>query len=1213
MFLKKFVFVNWGNIPATEFEFGPINLFSGGNGSGKTTAADAIQTIMTAAHDTLFMFNPGQDEATQRGRNKQVRTLASYVLGCDDGSYARPLGAIGYLAAIFYPTQGEDSEPFTALIGCSAILDNAGPQASARQKDMQFFIFPGEQLVLGDVLLTGNDGERQVLPMDMLSRQLKKRWGIASVERYDTKRQYLRRLYGALKGRSDGVSEIEALNAARAFSRFMAYKPVRSINEFVSHEILDAKPMGDAVRTISDLMKTIYAMEAEASRLKNSIVNIEQVRKNSLQYVDKWVEHQRLHFVASHARYSRDQKRYLDVKKQQQLTHSELEQVESNKSLAIERRQQVREHLLNLEAQRQGVDQLKAKDQFEQQMSTAELQISTLMPIISQQSDRLGQLRPILEGIHFALNKSSMVMDIPELGQRLLKDSTQKVLDSTQSDAIDFVRLLSKDLDGLEALESHLDEVIQHQKQLNQWRNLWFDVEHSEQGESLRDQLLKLADKRNHSAAVIKQQINSQTIDIKNLNQKQINYPGFVRRALVEIEQKCPEAEPKVLCDFVEVTDPVWQSAIEGYIGGARFSIVVSPEYESEAIAVVRNMPGRDNRARVLQGNKARKDANKIRVEANSILNLMDFTHATVAAWLTANYATVKQVSTTEELSSTRRGLMATGMGSGGYSMFRCDVDDSDLVFGHRAREKALKAKEQELAGLVQSLDEAQSEVNEVTALLKLINPLSVFAHGDSVRELLKHHRAIQTAELGLEQLDLADFENLQTEFDQQQQKLDQQDSDISEFDRVKGELEARLKGLDKRCKDLSDMQEETGELSELAEVSLIQIQTVWPDFEFDKVLAASELEAKSANPDVVVNLQKSCIQELTQLVIESERLVMNHHQNAQSSDRLHFNVDFEAMHDETMFNQFCQLSRQIDGIHNRLKNNILVVKQDNLATLKEDFSSAFVSNLCHSIFQSINDGKRTLEGLNKELQFHRFGADRETYRFSWEWVPEFKEYWAFFKEIVDNATLGESQTLFNAELSKKSIQVRERLLQMLLDDDEQKALRELERISDYRNYRSYEIYKEPEGKEPIALSHYGTGSGGQLETPAYIIRSAAITSAFRFDEGNSHLRMVLVDEAFSKMDETRSKEVIHYLTQTLGLQLMFIMPTSKSGPFMDMISNQYVFSKVPLASQKKVGELNTRVLVDRQKCNQERIGDLWAKHRKVVRQQGALDFLEDI
>lgn len=102
---------------------------------------------------------------------------------------------------------------------------------------------------------------------------------------------------------------------------------------------------------------------------------------------------------------------------------------------------------------------------------------------------------------------------------------------------------------------------------------------------------------------------------------------------------------------------------------------------------------------------------------------------------------------------------------------------------------------------------------------------------------------------------------------------------------------------------------------------------------------------------------------------------------------------------------------------------------------------------------------------------------------------------------------------------------------------------------------------------------------------------------------------MVLVDEAFSKMDESRSREVIRYLTETLGLQLLFIMPTSKSGPFMDLISNQFVFSKCP--SAQPVGELNTRVLVDRQKCNQEKIKDLWEQHRRTIRQQYSLDFME--
>src|SRR5690606_20692567 len=74
MYLKRSITVNCDNRPVQELDYGPVNLYSGGNGSGKTTAADALQTLMTAAHDNLFNYNPGQAESTQRGRGgKQVR------------------------------------------------------------------------------------------------------------------------------------------------------------------------------------------------------------------------------------------------------------------------------------------------------------------------------------------------------------------------------------------------------------------------------------------------------------------------------------------------------------------------------------------------------------------------------------------------------------------------------------------------------------------------------------------------------------------------------------------------------------------------------------------------------------------------------------------------------------------------------------------------------------------------------------------------------------------------------------------------------------------------------------------------------------------------------------------------------------------------------------------------------------------------------------
>jgi hypothetical protein len=318
--------------------------------------------------------------------------------------------------------------------------------------------------------------------------------------------------------------------------------------------------------------------------------------------------------------------------------------------------------------------------------------------------------------------------------------------------------------------------------------------------------------------------------------------------------------------------------------------------------------------------------------------------------------------------------------------------------------------------------------------------------------------------------------------------------------------------------------QQETTELhSERKERYLRDLVSVWPEFDVDARLEEADAAAETADADTQENLRKSLESELNARAHELEQLLKDHNQDCQPQDAIALDLNYSELHSVDFFKGIVSLRRQVDQVHNRLKNNILVEKVDNLGALKESFNNAFVTNLCHAIYQSINDGKRVLEDLNAELEHHRFGADRERYWFDWDWVPEYREYWHFFDEVIKSPSLGEGQTLFDTELSERSAQVRDQLMDMLLDDDEQRALRELERISDYRNYRNYEIYKQPEGKQPIALSQYGTGSGGQLETPAYIIRSAAITSAFRFNEGDSHLRMVLVDEAFSKMDETRS------------------------------------------------------------------------------------------
>lgn len=1210
MFLKKFVYVNWGNIPATDFEFGPINLLSGGNGSGKTTAADAIQTIMTAAHDNLFNYNPGQDEATQRGRGKQVRTLASYVLGCDDGSYARPGGANGYLAAVFHPTQGESGQPFTAIIGVSAFIDKAGNRAIARQSDFLLMIVAGHELTQSD-FLAEEEGKKQVIGVDKIFKRLQKRCGQRAVEKYDTKKQYLRRLYGALKGREDAVSEREALNAARAFSRFMAYKPVKSINGFVANEILEKKDLGEAIRTVSDLMKTIHSMESDANALIENINVLLDGKSHSQTYIDQWIDYQVAHYVAAKSRYVEDQSAYRDAKNKQQNLRSDLSGKQNEREVLDSRRKQAREQLVSLEARRQGIPALKDKDHLEQDIESFKKQLQQMAVLLLEQDKQLKFTLDASESIYKTLQKTSIGAEISALNERSFLSQAKQVVALGNDNQLDFPAILNKDMIDMSPLEAHLDDGIKSQEEINSWRNKWFSPELTTENVSLRDQLARLVDRREQKLQGQQKKMQQIQMDMDRLNSSQVSYPYFVEAALETIRRECPQAEPKVLCDYVEIMDPQWQNAIEGYIGGARFSIVVDEDYESEAISIVRNMPG-GNRARVIQGSKAKVDAERSKVSHNSIMNLMKFEHATAKHYLMASYGSVEQVPDAQTLRKTRRGLTKQGMGSGSYSMYRCDMSDTELVFGQGARERALSAKQKEFQQLAEQASQAQQSTREAQDLLLAVNQLRHLTYADQLQQMVSVNRNWQNAEKQLDQIDLSDFSDLEVEYEELAESAQQLDGKIQTLDSELGQTAQQLKESEKRCAVLSDQQEFTSDKADQNEDNLRSISKVWPDFDVEACLIEADKEAERTTAEIAQNQQQAILSELNSRAQSLDRALNEHNQSCQTLDAIVYSPDYSNEHSVEFFQGICDVQREVDRIHNRLKNNILVEKQDKLSSLKDSFDNAFVTNLCHAIYQAISEGKRTLEEMNKELEHHRFGTDKENYWFDWDWVPEFKDYWNFFEEVIKNPAIGEGQTLFEVELSAKSAKVREQLMSMLLDDDEQKAMRELERLSDYRNYRSYEIYKQPEGKEPIALSQYGTGSGGQLETPAYIIRSAAITSAFKFNQGDTHLRMVLVDEAFSKMDETRSKEVINYLTESLGLQLLFIMPTSKSGPFMDLISNQYVFSKVPLASGNKRGEMNTRVLVDRQQCNKEKIQKLWSHHRRVVRQQAELDFMEE-
>lgn len=1213
MFLKKFIYVNWGNIPNCEFDFGPVNLLSGGNGSGKTTAADAVQTIMTAAHDNLFHFNPGQDESSQRGRGgKVVRTLASYVLGCDDGAYARPEGCDGYIAAVFYPTPGEDSEPFTAVMGMRAFLETTGQgknvQKSARLDDLHFYILPDVTVSIDDFVKVEKT-HKYIVSLDRIYQALKQTYGPEQAEKYDKKKSYLCRLYGILRGQSDAVSEREAMNAARAFSRFMAYKPIRGIDEFVANEILEYRDLGEAIKTVSSMLKRIHAMENDAKKIRGGLERLANARDVADSYVHQWLDLQVNDYVLTKRHFQESQKTYLEAKHKQQSLREHKQTNEQAIDASERRRDELHSLIVAATARRLGVPELRERDELSRQITQQQKRLSELTPELKIQHKQAQVNQESVAQLLQAINNSTLCDTLPALAEKHFLANAQKI--SQEKYLPDLHDVLNQDwLDS--SFKGSLEKAFVLQESHNTFfRQLFSDID-EKTITGIRDLLSGEREKRKQTQERLNKAMEQKRREVQALEAQQTTYPPFVRMALDAINDGLPKADARVLCDYVDVLDSKWQGAIEGYIGAARFGIIVDDAYEADAISLLRKLNNQGARARIIQGKKAKQDIAKApTTPANAITDLMKFSHATAEAYLVSSYGNVVCVDSASELKSTRRGLTAEGLGSGNYAMFRCDMSDSDLVFGQGARERALLAKREEFHHLVSEWQAASEHLEEIAKLILFIDKVKLLTYAECLEAMEACQQKINSLHQQLNQLEVSGTTELDNTLQELQQDLAKEQGVFSQLQEKRAEAIADLKLADNICQKLNHEQEQRLLKLEDAEENIRALSSIWTDFDAEACLVSADETLNSTDLLVLENNNKSLHQEIKSALFKLQAAVLAHNQYAQPVDAMAFNL---AHHDELnhgTFQEVTRLRRQLDTLYNRDKNHILAARHQEIESMRASFNNAFVTNLCHSIYQSINDGKRILEELNAELEHHRFGADREGFRFDWEWIPEYKEYWQFFKGVIDSPKLEQGENLFTVELNEKMRRVRDKIMTMLLDEDEQKALRELSRISDYRNYRRYEIYKEPEGKAPIPLSQYGTGSGGQLETPAYIIRSAAITSAFRFNEGLSHLRMVLVDEAFSKMDEHRSREVINYLTESLGLQLMFIMPSSKSGPFMDIISNQFIFTKCP--TNEMVGELNSRVLLDRQVCDQEKIAKLMENHRRTIRQQATLDFMAEV
>ena len=87
-------------------------------------------------------------------------------------------------------------------------------------------------------------------------------------------------------------------------------------------------------------------------------------------------------------------------------------------------------------------------------------------------------------------------------------------------------------------------------------------------------------------------------------------------------------------------------------------------------------------------------------------------------------------------------------------------------------------------------------------------------------------------------------------------------------------------------------------------------------------------------------------------------------------------------------------------------------------------------------------------------------------------------------------------------------------------------------------------------------------------------------------------------------MDETRSRNVLQFLSQTLGLQLVVAMPTSKSGAVKPEFDKEFTFSKVMARRPSGQGFQELFISEAQEKTlNRPALARLWSAHAEQARE----------
>ncbi|MCI8947020.1 MAG: cell division protein MukB, partial [Lachnospiraceae bacterium] len=219
-----------------------------------------------------------------------------------------------------------------------------------------------------------------------------------------------------------------------------------------------------------------------------------------------------------------------------------------------------------------------------------------------------------------------------------------------------------------------------------------------------------------------------------------------------------------------------------------------------------------------------------------------------------------------------------------------------------------------------------------------------------------------------------------------------------------------------------------------------------------------------------------------------------------------------------------------------KLKSVEIVRYEEKLKLAREDCEQIFRSDFLSRMKENIESARNEFRSLNKALDSIYYGDDSYRFKISFDKNKEGLYRMITSENNYEGINLWTSA--FEEEYREEMADLFDKL--MAKDDNGQKIVEE---YTDYRSYLDYdiEIHKR-DGSMQRFSDIYGEKSGSETQVPYYVAIAASFYQLYRY--GNS-IRIMLLDEAFDKMDDERIRSMMEFFNG-LGLQVILATPPAK-------------------------------------------------------------------